>query len=73
MAVSVKLSEEMVEEAKRYGGVYHRSPPKQIEYWFKIGKIAEQNPDLTFAFIQDILLAQEQNKNNETLPYIMGA
>ena len=60
MAVNVKLSEALVEQAKNYGRVQHRSVPKQIEYWSQIGRIAEENPDLPFAMIRDILLAQQE-------------
>ena len=60
MAVNVKLSEGLIEQARNYGRVQHRSVPKQIEYWFQIGKIAEENPDLPFAMIRDILVAQQE-------------
>lgn len=46
--------------AKRYAVIEHRSLPKQIEYWSRIGKIAEENPDLPFAMIRDILLADHE-------------
>ena len=51
MSKTVKLSEEFLREAKRYANLYHRSIPKQIEYWAKIGKIVEENPDLPYEFI----------------------
>jgi hypothetical protein len=57
---TVNLSDTLVEEAKRYGHVYSRSTPKQIEYWARIGKIAEENPDLPYDFIKGILLALEE-------------
>ena len=60
MSVTVKLSDELVNEAKRYGAVYSRSTPKQLEYWMRIGKIAEENPDLPYSFIQGILIAQQE-------------
>ena len=65
MPMSVKLSDELINQARKYGSVYHRSVPKQIEYWSRIGKIAEENPDLPFSFIQDILLAQKE----EAIPF----
>ncbi|NQW85022.1 MAG: hypothetical protein HQ450_13845, partial [Alcaligenaceae bacterium] len=34
--------------------------PKQIEYWSQIGKIAEENPDLPFFMIRDILIADQE-------------
>lgn len=65
MAVNVKLSESLVEQAKNHGRVQHRSIPKQIEYWVQIGKIAEENPDLPFAMIRDILVAQQEAATEE--------
>jgi len=65
MSVNVKLSEELVTEAKRLGKVYHRSLPKQIEYWSQMGKIAEENPDLPFSMIKDILIAREEEATED--------
>ncbi|MDB9741254.1 ParD-like family protein [Akkermansiaceae bacterium] len=72
MAIAVKLSEEAVNEARRYGSVYSRSTPKQIEYWMNIGKIAEENPDLSYQFIKEILLAKAEAKDSEVSPYTFG-
>jgi hypothetical protein len=41
--------------------------PKQIEYWSRIGKLAEENPDLPFSFIQETLLAIEESKDPQQL------
>ena len=65
MAVTVKLSEELVEEAKRIASVEHRSVPKQIEFYFKMASIAEQNPDLSFSLIREILKADSEEANEE--------
>ncbi len=61
MAINVKLSETLVESAKRYAAIEHRSVPKQIEYWSQIGKIAADNPDLPFSVIRDILIADQED------------
>lgn len=60
MSVNVKLSESLVDTAKRYGTLEHRSVPKQIEYWSQIGRIAAENPDLSFSAIREILLADQE-------------
>ena len=60
MAVNVKLSDDLVNQAKHYARVEHRSVPKQIEYWSQIGKIAAENPDLPFSVIRDILIADQE-------------
>jgi len=72
MATTIKLSDDIVNEAKRYGAVYSRSTPKQIEYWSNIGKIAEENPDLSYNFIKDILLAKAELADNHVTPYKFG-
>jgi hypothetical protein len=65
MSVNVKLSEGLVEQAKRYAIIEHRSVPKQIEYWSRVGKIAEENPDLPFSMIRDILVADLEEPSGE--------
>ena len=65
MSVNVKLSEGLVENAKRYGAIEHRSVPKQIEYWSQIGKIAAENPDLPFSVIREILVADQEETVTE--------
>lgn len=69
MSVNVKMSELLVDQAKRYAAVEHRSVPKQIEYWSRIGKIAQDNPDLPFAMIRDILIADQEEPIGE---YVFG-
>ena len=65
MAVNVKLSEDLVNQAKHYARVEHRSVPKQIEYWSQIGKIAAENPNLPFSVIRDILIADQEEAVGE--------
>ena len=60
MAVNVKLADDFVDLVKRHAQAQHRSVPKQIEYWSMIGRVAEENPDLPFALIRDILIAQQE-------------
>lgn len=60
MPINVKLSNNLVEQAKIYGRIEHRSVPKQIEYWSQIGKIAQDNPDLPFSMIREILIADQE-------------
>jgi hypothetical protein len=60
MSINVKLSENLVEQARVFGRIEHRSVPKQIEYWSQIGKIAQENPDLPFSLIREILIADQE-------------
>ena len=62
MATTLKLSDALIESAKPYAAAMQRSVPKQIEYWARIGKAAEDNPDLPVGFIIDILVGIEEDK-----------
>ena len=62
---AVRLSEEIIEAATVYAPVNSRSIPKQIEHWAKIGKIAEENPDLPYGFIKGILEAKSEMENGD--------
>lgn len=72
MATTIKLSDALIDEARRYGEIFSRSAPKQIEYWSRIGKIAEENPDLPYSAIKDILLSQHEAAEGQVLPYEFG-
>ena len=65
MATPVKLSDELVEQAKRIATAEHRSVPKQIEYYFRLAQIAEENPDLPFSLIRDLFLADSEEAQTE--------
>ena len=71
--MSVKLFDELVKQARQYGEVYHRSTPKQIEYWSRIGKILEENPDLPYSFFKDVLLAKQEAESSDLTPYEFGS
>jgi hypothetical protein len=62
----------MIHEASIYAPVFSRSIPKQIEHWAKIGKIAEENPDLSYEFIKDIMLSLEESKSESPTKYVFG-
>jgi len=69
MATAVKLSDTIVSEAKIMSKAVNRSTAGQIEHWAKIGKIAEENPDLTYEFIKSILIAQQEAHSGKLEPY----
>lgn len=60
MSINVKLSEALVESARASAAVEHRSVAEQIEYWARLGKAADENPDLPIALIRDILAADQE-------------
>jgi len=68
-SVAVRLSKEIVYEAKKYAAIESRSVPKQIEYWVKIGKAAQENPDLPISFIKGAFEAREEITRGECTPF----
>ena len=72
MSKAIKISNEIADEARVTAKVTRRSMAGQIEYWAFIGKIAEENPDLSFSAINDILLGRQQLKEGFGTPYIFG-
>ncbi|HAU5565290.1 hypothetical protein VH86_05700 [Pantoea sp. BL1] len=70
MATSIRLDDDFVEDVRTHAEAMSRSVPKQIEHWARIGRIAEDNPDLTFSFINEILLAKAEMDNGKVKKYV---
>ncbi|WP_018983277.1 ParD-like family protein [Salinimonas chungwhensis] len=49
----VKISDALHKEVRKTSAVMERSINSQAEFWLKIGRIAEQNPTLTYEQIID--------------------
>lgn len=64
-SIAVKLSAKLVEDARRYAVIEDRSVARQIEHWAKIGKIARDNPDLSYTFIEGILIGLEEIRRGD--------
>lgn len=72
MSTAIKISDKIASEARVTAKVTRRSMAGQVEYWAYIGKAAEDNPDLSFLVINDILLGREQLKEGPETPYLFG-
>jgi len=72
MASAVRISENLINEAKKYSRIDHRSITGQIEHWAKIGKCAEENPDLTYGLIKEIIIGIEELEHGERSEYKLG-
>jgi hypothetical protein len=73
MSIAVNLDEKLVNDARKQSKVLSRSVTKQIEHWAKIGHIAEDNPDLTYSQIKDILLGMEDVNSGHAEDYKRGS
>ena len=72
MSKAIKISESLAAAAALFAKVQHRSVAGQVEYWAKLGKIADENPDLPISFIKDILVGREELRAGQKTPYIFG-
>jgi hypothetical protein len=73
MATAVRISEELVSEAKRFGRIDHRSLAGQIEHWARLGKCVEENPDLPYSLIKEILMGLDELDTGVKTEYKFGS
>lgn len=69
---TIRISQDLANDAKLHGKVQHRSLPRQIEHWARIGKIAEENSDLSFSMIEDIIIGLEELNSGNIENYEFG-
>lgn len=72
MTTAVRVSDKLMKEARLVSAVDNRSVTGQIEHWAKIGKCAEENPELTYSLIKDILIGVEELDQGESSEYEFG-
>jgi hypothetical protein len=69
MSSVVKLSDQLINDARPYATAMHRSIPKQIEHWARLGKAAEENPDMPISMIQDVFISLEEARAGQFNEY----
>ena len=72
MGTAVRISDNLVREAKLFSKVDNRSVTGQIEHWAKIGKCVEENPELSYSLIKEILIGLEELEHGESSEYSFG-
>ena len=72
MSRAIKLSESLIDDAVLNSKAQQRSAAKQIEYWARMGKIADENADLPLAFIKGMLIGIEESKAANVSDYKFG-
>jgi len=72
MSTAVRVSDELMREAKLFSLVDNRSITGQIEHWARIGKCVEENPDLTYSMIKEILIGLQELEHGESSEYTFG-
>lgn len=72
MAQSVRINDELVKSAKTVAVAEHRSLAGQVEYWASIGRVAEENPDLPFSMLRELLRAKAEADAGMVEEYVFG-
>ena len=72
MGTVVRISDNLAKQARLRSKLEQRSMTSQLEYWAKIGKTAEDNPDLPFSFIKETLLARAEIQYSDKEEYTFG-
>lgn len=54
-STSIRINQELYEQAKQDAAIEHRSIAGQIEFWARVGRAALDNPDLPISFIAESL------------------
>ncbi len=69
---SVRLDQDLIDKATIMAKALNRTPPKQIEHWAKIGEMMEDNPDLSYEFVKQAIIAKAEREAGKLEPYDFG-
>ena len=69
---SIRLDEDLVEKASIMAKALNRTTPKQIEHWAKIGEMMEDNPDLPYEFVKQVIIAKAEKEAGKLEAYDFG-
>ncbi|MCP4294437.1 MAG: hypothetical protein GY786_02395 [Proteobacteria bacterium] len=72
MATAIRISDDLATDAKKYSRIDHRSLTGQVEHWARIGKCAEENPDLPYSLIKELLIGIDELDQGEKSEYKFG-
>ena len=70
MSTVVRFSDELANDARHRSKVEQRSMTAQLEYWVKIGKAGEDNPNMTFALLEEIMTSRSEIESSQGEDYV---
>lgn len=62
---SIKLSERLLEQASKDAQAQMRSTPMQIEFYYKLARLAEQYDDLPISMIKSLMVSTTEKADIE--------
>lgn len=69
VTTSIRIDQELYNQAKLDAAVEHRTIAGQVEYWAMVGRAALDNPDLPVSFIAESLAAMAEPRESAT-PFV---
>lgn len=69
---SIRLDQQLIEKAAIIAKALDRTTPKQIEHWAKIGEMMEDNPDLSYDFVKQAIIAKAEREAGKLETYDFG-
>lgn len=70
--MSIQFSEQFLEDVCRAAHNSGRTVEEQLEHWAHIGRVLEENPDLTYEFVKGIEASLEDIEAGRVEPYQFG-
>lgn len=68
-STSIRINQELYEQAKQDAMLEHRSIAGQIEFWARVGRAALDNPDLPVSFVAESLASMGEPRD-QSLPFV---
>ncbi|NQZ12029.1 MAG: hypothetical protein HRT35_33165 [Algicola sp.] len=66
---NVHLNNELIEKANGSCIESNRSVSAQIEHWARIGAVMEDNPDLTYEFVKQVMVGKAEKDDGKLESY----
>ena len=66
---SIRINQDLYEQAKQDAALEHRSIAGQIEFWARVGRAALDNPDLPVSFVAESLASMAEPRE-QSQPFV---
>ena len=71
--ITIQINDALFEKASILAKRSNHSLSEQFEHWANIGQVMEDNPDLTYAFVKQALLAKIEKDAGKLEPYTLSS
>ncbi len=68
-STSIRINQDLYDQARSEAACEHRTIAGQIEFWAKVGRAALDNPDLPVGFIAEALASMAEPRETAT-PFV---